>query len=266
MTTTQRTDTDLLTEMADMARQATDLVAALPAPVPFDGWDGFRAAFDRLDTTVAQLLRSRLETLRPGTPWLDELAGDVPESGEYWLVDGVDGAVQYLRGLPYWSVSISLLRDGRAALAALRHGRLCQTYTAGLGVGAFLDGKAIAPSAKSVLGVSIVTMNHPPVVAHDPAAITGLATAMTRLLPVVGAVRNFGPTSWQVADVAAGRTDAFVEYGVDAANLTGAALVASAAGAVVTDVDGRPWGPASASFLAAPSTLHGQLVQLLAGA
>ncbi len=266
MTTTQRTDTDLLAGMADVARQATDLVAALPAPMPFDGWAGFRAAFDRLDTVVTRLVRPRLEALRPATPWLDELAGDVPASGEYWLVDGVDGAVQFLQGLPYWSVGISLLRDGRAALAALRHGRLRQTYTAGLGLGAFLDGKVIAPSAKTVLGVSIVTMNHPPVVAHDPAAVTGLGTAMTRLLPVVGAVRNFGPTSWQVADVAAGRTDAFVEYGVDAANLTGAALVASEAGAVVTDVEGRPWGPAGTSFLAAPSTLHEQLIKILAGA
>jgi myo-inositol-1(or 4)-monophosphatase len=111
-------DTDLLTGMADVARQATELFAALPPPEPFDGWDRFRAVFDKLDTAVTRLLRSRLEELRPGTPWLDELTAEVP----YWLVDGVDGAVQYLQGLPHWSVSISLLRDGRTVLAALWHG------------------------------------------------------------------------------------------------------------------------------------------------
>jgi fructose-1,6-bisphosphatase/inositol monophosphatase family enzyme len=85
------------------------------------------------------------------------------------------------------------------------------------------------------------------------------------LLPAVGAVRNFGPTSWQVADMASGRIDAFWEYGRDAGNLLGASVIAREAGVVVTDTWGRPWQAGSDSFLAAPSALHARLVDLLSG-
>jgi myo-inositol-1(or 4)-monophosphatase len=83
------------------------------------------------------------------------------------------------------------------------------------------------------------------------------------LLPKVGAVRNLGPTSWQIADPAAGRLDGFWEYGRDDANLLGAALIASEAGATVTGLNGRPWQAGSGSFLTAAPALHRQLLALL---
>ncbi|MEV6027721.1 inositol monophosphatase family protein [Streptomyces sp. NPDC052036] len=83
------------------------------------------------------------------------------------------------------------------------------------------------------------------------------------MLPRVAAVRNLGPTSWQVADTAAGRLDAFWEFDRDDANLLPGALVAREAGALVTDAAGRPWSAGSDSFLVAPPGLHGHLVEAL---
>ena len=76
-------------------------------------------------------------------------------------------------------------------------------------------------------------------------------------------MRNLGPTSWQVADVGAGRLDLFWQYGRDATNLAGAALIAREAGAVVTTAGGAPWTPSASSFLATAPALHEQTVELL---
>ncbi|MFC0429768.1 inositol monophosphatase family protein [Kutzneria buriramensis] len=83
------------------------------------------------------------------------------------------------------------------------------------------------------------------------------------MLPSVGAVRSFGPTSWQIADTAAGRIDAFWEFGRDDTNLLPGALMAREAGALVTTVTGEPWTVGERSFLAAPRGVHGKLLGLL---
>lgn len=180
------------------------------------------------------LLRTRLEAARPGVPWAEEIETDLPETGECWVVDPLDGAVQYLQGLPQWSISVALIRDGRPVLAVLHSAVLGQTYTAVRGRGAFLDAVPIAPSAKTILPLALVATSQPPFVAGQLGATEGTARALARVLPAVGVVRNLGPTSWQIADVASGRIDAFYEYGHDAGNLLAASLVAD---------EPEPWSP-----------------------
>ena len=250
-----------------MARAAQDAAALLPprsAPARFDSWPEFKQVYEAVELPVTALLRERLEAAAPGTPWAEELDTVLPETGDRWVVDAVDGAVQYLQGLPQWSVSIALVRGGRAVLAALHSATLDRTYTAALGGGAFLDGRPVVPSAKTDLGLALVATSNPPFVGRQPEAVAGAGGALAAVLPEAGAVRNLGPTSWQVADVASGRIDAFWQYGRDAGNLLAGALLATEAGARVTDVAGGPWHPGSATFLAAPAPLHTRLVALLA--
>jgi myo-inositol-1(or 4)-monophosphatase len=256
--------TDTLTLMTRAAQDAAALVPPRATPFVFDSWPEFKAALDSVERPVAALLRERLRLARPGVPWAGELDTDVSGVGEYWVVDALDGAVQYCQGLPQWSISIGLIRDGRAVAAVLHSAVLGDTYTAEAGRGAFRDGAAISPSAKTTLALAAVATSQPPFVGRQPDAVASTGRAMARLLPAVGAVRNLGPTSWQIADVASGRLDAFWQYGRDPGNLLAAALVASEAGAVVTDTHGGAWHPGSTGFLAAAPALHGALVELLA--
>ena len=260
------TDSRILTQMAQAAQDAAALLPPRPGPGAFDSLPELMAIADAAEQPVKALLRHRLEEARPGVEWAEELDTDVAGGGEQWVVDPIDGGVQYMQGLPQWSVSIALIRGGRPVLAALHSAALGHTYTASLGAGAFLDGAPIAPSAKTNLAVALVGTSHPPFVAAQPEAAAAAGRAMSVLLPAVGAHRNLGPTSWQVADVASGRLDAFWQYGRDPGNLLAAALVAAEAGAVVTDLDGSPWRADSAGFLAAPARLHGQLLELFAKA
>jgi myo-inositol-1(or 4)-monophosphatase len=256
-------DLDLLPVVVEAVEAAGRLLLGRPAPPSFATFAEFKAVFDAINDPSEMLLRDRLGAVCPGIEWVEEMDTEIGTSGEAWVVDAVDGAVQYIQRLPQWSVSVALVRDGHPVLAVLHSAWLRETYTAVRGEGAFLNDTPISPSTKANVGLTVVGTSQPPFPGHQPDAINSTGAAMIALLPAVGAIRNLGPTSWQVADVASGRLDAFWEYGRDAGNLIAGSLLAIEAGAVVTDTSGRPWGPSSNSFLVAPAELHRQLVALL---
>ena len=101
-----------LSAMAEAARFAAGLMPVNLAPGQFGTWDDFKAAFDLVDRPLTAAVRDRLAAARPGVPWADEIDAELPD-GEAWVVDAVDGAIQYLQGLPQWSVSVALVRDGQ---------------------------------------------------------------------------------------------------------------------------------------------------------
>ncbi|MFF4395018.1 inositol monophosphatase family protein [Streptomyces sp. NPDC001480] len=107
---------------------------------------------------------------------------------------------------------------------------------------------------------AVVATSQPPFIGRQPGVAEAAGRSLASVLPRVAAVRNLGPTSWQIADAAVGRLDAFWQFGRDAANLLPGALVAREAGAVVSDADGKPWTAASDGFLVASAGLHGHLV------
>jgi len=258
-------DDDLAVAVASTVAEVGTWLAAQQVHVtPWRTWPEFRNQFDRVDSPARGRLRAALERLRPGAAWVDEFEVDLP-SGELWCVDPIDGAVQYLQGLPQWSVSVTLVREGRPAVAVLHAPPLGETYAAVRGKGATRNGAPIRPSGKSELGIAVVGTSHPPFVTGQPGVAEASGRSLAAVLAKVGAVRNLGPTSWQIGDVGAGRLDAFWQFGRDAANLIGASLVAGEAGAVVTDATGREWEAGAESFVAAGPVLHAQLVEILSG-
>ncbi|MCF6425189.1 inositol monophosphatase family protein [Amycolatopsis tucumanensis] len=254
---------NLLDGITAAAEETGEILRGLPTPPPARTLDEFRTTFAEVERAAEPLLRQRLGTLMPGIPWADEFGTGLSAGTTSWVVDIADGAVQYLRGLPYWCVSITLVRHREPVATVLHHPVRGETYRAERGRGATLDGRPVTPSAQTDLAAALVTTSQPPFPGAEAAALAG--RSLGDVLPAVGAVRNLGPTSWQVAEVASGRIDAFWEFGHDDANLAGAALVASEAGATVTDTGGAGWRPGAPSFLAAAPALHAGLRRLLAG-
>jgi myo-inositol-1(or 4)-monophosphatase len=238
------------------ARQpAEPVAAATPAEA--------RAAFDAVDRPAARLLRERLTALRPQAGWLDdEWAREVPATGEWWLADATDGAVQYLGALPHWAVTATLLRDGAPVLAVVHAPRTAATYTATAGGGTRLNGRRCAPRPRT-LATAVAATSQPPLVARDPAALRAAGASLSAVLPHVPAVRNLGPTALQSAQVGSGHLTLFWQYGADPANLLPGALLAAEAGAVVSDAQGAPWTPAAPSFVAAAPGVHAELLDVL---
>ncbi len=258
------TPSALLPPMIQAARTVGAWLDSQERPQPARTLAEFKTAFDAVDTPAAALLHEHLDPLRPGVPWSGNLYSQPLPAGEVWVVDVMDGAVQYLQGLPQWCVSLTLVEDREPVAAVLHSPALEETYAAARGHGAYRDGVPVRPSGKQDLALTLLATSQPPFAATQPQAVQAAGRSLSVLLPRVGAVRNLGPTSWQIADTAAGRIDAFWQAGHDDENLLGAALIAREAGAHVTDAAGRAWQAGADSFLAAPATLHRHLLALLA--
>ncbi|MFF7589513.1 inositol monophosphatase family protein [Kitasatospora purpeofusca] len=233
-------------------------------PCPEFGLAGAMARFAAFDDPAAAELRARLGVLRPEAGLLeDEFDDAVPAEGEWWLCDAMDGAVQFLLGLPQWAVTATLVRDGAPVLAVVHAPQLgARTYRAVRGGGAELDGRPIAPVERE-LAAAVAGTSQPPGVAADPVALRRAGASLSAVAGSVLAVRNLGPTSLQVAQVGSGHLGLFWEFGADAANLLPGALVAAEAGAAVTDAAGAAWTPTADGFLAAAPGLHGRALPLL---
>ncbi|WP_369381541.1 inositol monophosphatase [Streptomyces sp. cg36] len=255
---------ELLDPMSAAVHEVGGLLLKAPRPAPVTSAEEARSVFEALEAPLLAALRPRLAALRPGAAWAEEMGTELPQSGEVWVVDAVDGAVQFLQGMPQYCVSVALVRDGEPVAAVLHSPLLGETYRAAAGHGATRDGQPLAPSPKRDLAVAVVASSHPPFVGGQPGVADAAGRSLASVAPAVAAVRNLGPTSWQIADAAAGRLDAFWQFGTDDTNLLPGALVAREAGALVTDADGRPWRAGAASFLVAPPALHARLLPLLA--
>jgi myo-inositol-1(or 4)-monophosphatase len=190
------------------------------------------------------------------------IAGEAPTSGRgrAWIVDPLDGTVNYANGIPVFCVSIALVVDGRPAVGVIRDPTRSETYAAAAGGPATLNGRAIGASAKDALTDFVISM-----------ALNG-RTATTRARNVRKAVRitrSMGSAALALAYVGNGRFDAFVQQGgLSAWDVAAAGLIAERAGATVTAMDGGPWfdlahSPKSIGIVAAPAAHHAALLALV---
>lgn len=222
------------------------------------------AAFRELDGAASDGLRQALAVSYPDVAWLDgELEGAgvwrTVGSGRFWVCDAIDGAVQFLRRIPHWCISLTLVEDGAAKAAVVydaMHGEMFHTVA---GKGAWCNGDRLRVNDRQTHHGALLATNQPPFSNDDAFVVGGATSSMHVALREAGAVRNLGPTSLQMAYVACGRLDAFWEYGEDTFNCLGGALLVTEAGGLATDIHGRPYGVASNSIMAAPQPVNASL-------
>lgn len=181
-------------------------------------------------------------------------------NGRTWVIDPLDGTVNYANGIPYYCVSIGLVIDGRPSVGVVFDPARDDLYAATLDGPATLGGAPIRASTKKVLSDYVVSL-----------AVIGRGGLMRerRIAPVIRIHRRMGSAALSLAYVANGRFDAFIQNGgLSPWDVAAAGLIAERAGAVVTDVSGGPWWRASvrgprANVVAAPKAQHAALVELL---
>jgi myo-inositol-1(or 4)-monophosphatase len=189
------------------------------------------------------------------------IAGEAPTSGRgrVWIVDPLDGTVNYANGIPFFCVSIGLVVDGRPVVGVIRDPTRDETYAATADAPAILDGRETHVSDKERLSDFVISM-----------ALSG-RSATTRSRNVRKAIRisrSMGSAALALAYVANGRFDAFVQQGgLSLWDIAAAGLIAQQGGALVTAMDGGPWfdvahAPRSIGVLAAPPGHHRTLLDL----
>ncbi len=227
---------------------------------PTSQWDETLTLFHAIDGPAAEHIRQCLAARYPTIGWLGEIEDPqrliLPAQGEFWICDAIDGAVQYLRGIPQWAISLTLLRDGQPVMAVVYDVIHQELFHAERGKGAFLNQQPITVNASQHHRQGLVAHSHPPLVSQQPQAIVQTSRALGLLLEEVMALRNLGPTALQICYVACGRIDAFWQFGFDGFNCIGAALIVVESGGWVTDMRGSDYALGSDSLLAAPRAVN----------
>ncbi|WP_029287755.1 inositol monophosphatase family protein [Cellulomonas sp. HZM] len=220
-----------------------------------------------MDVAVERLLRERLALLRPGDGLLgEEGSSTASATGVTWVVDPIDGTVNYLYGLPSYSVSVAAVvgepdPSAWTVLAACVHAPADgRTYTATAGGGAYLEGRRLTVNQPASLLDSLVATGF----GYRVDRRSGQARVLTHVLPRVRDIRRLGSAALDLCELAAGRVDLYYERGLSPWDLAAGLLVATEAGARVSGLRGLP--PGAAMTVAGPGELHAELCTLLEAA
>ena len=211
------------------------------------------------DREVERLLRDRLAALRPGDGFLGEEGGEAEVTaaeGVTWVVDPIDGTVNFLYGLPHTAVSVAAMVEGRSVAAAvvdIPHG---SRWTAALGGGSTRDGRPLQVRDAVPMGQRLVAtgFNYE----AERRALQGDAAA--RMLRHVRDLRRLGAAALDLCAVGEGTVDAFVEEGLHLWDHAAGALVATEAGARVGEHPGVGGMPC---WVAAPASTYDEIVDLV---
>ncbi|WP_433679760.1 inositol monophosphatase family protein [Nocardia sp. CA-119907] len=262
--TSSASDADLLAQTAIAVRTASSaLRERFGDVVQYQTREELMGALAANDDMVLDILRPRLEVLRPDARWVEEeLDGGALPAGEWWVVDPVEGNVNHLHALPEWAVTATLVRDNQPVLTAVHLPLTGETYTALAGAGAHRDGRPLHVSGTTDLGLSIVATSQarPD---EDEKVVRRVGSSITEMLIDALVVRTAVPATLHLLNVAAGRIDAFWQLAGSRADLLPGALLVAEAGGQISNAEGRPWTLESDSFLAAAPGVHADAVATL---
>jgi len=214
------------------AREAADLILRLRAEgVEIAGTKSSEIDIvTRADQAAETLIRQRLLAARPGDGLVGEEGDDLPgSSGVVWIVDPIDGTVNYLYGHPHFAVSIAAEVDAEVVAGVVVAPALALEYVATLGGGATCDGRPIRPRATVPLGERLVATGF----SYEQSARAREATYISRLLPRVRDLRRLGSCALDLCGVASGTLDAYVEEGPHIWDHAAAGLVVLEAGGIL---------------------------------
>jgi len=208
------------------------------------------------DRAVERQIIAELQAARPADDFLGEEygpSGTATSSGVRWVIDPIDGTVNYLYGLPQYAISIAAELDGEVVAAVVRNAATDDEWTATRGGGAWRAGRRLTGSPQTVLAQALVGTGF----AYSAQRRAHQGAVLAGLIAQVRDIRRFGSAALDLAAAAEGMLDAYYEKGLSAWDLAAGGLIAQEAGLLVTGLGGQPAG--TDLVLAAPPALHKQL-------
>jgi myo-inositol-1(or 4)-monophosphatase len=211
------------------------------------------------DRAVERQAVTALRQLRPADTVLGEEYGDTGTGGAAepgavrWILDPIDGTVNYLYGIPQYAVSLAAEVDGVVVAGVVRNVATGVEWTATRGGGAYRDGDPIRSSTETDLGQALVATGF----GYDSARRTYQAGVLAGLISSVRDIRRLGAASLDLCFAAEGSVDAYYEKGLNLWDHAAGGLVATEAGLRVSGLAGAAPGPAL--VIAAPPALFGPL-------
>lgn len=214
------------------------------------------------DREVEHLIRTRVNAARPGDGFLGEESDPDPgETGVTWVVDPIDGTVNYAHGIPAYAVSIAVVRGGadparwQPLAAAVYAPASAETFHAAAGHGAWLDDSRLSTTTDTPAGALLATG-----FGYDPSTHDGDLATVRRVMPIARDLRRAGSAALDLAYVAAGRLDGYFERGLKPWDFAAGELLVTEAGGRVTRVDTASPRPL---LIAGGPVVHDRLIEIL---
>ena len=253
----------------DLARQAGQLALSMQQ-------DGLRAISSKstpndlvteADLACETLIRDRLASLTPDFGFWGEESDERPHDEYFWLVDPIDGTINYAAGLPWFGINIALIRREETLFGLSLILPQFELFWAQAGQGAYLlrnNGaqRRLRVSQASALVDALLTTGFP---YHRAENDDNNAAEFTRIMPICRGVRRMGASSADLAYVAAGAFSAYWEGWIQPWDVAAGVLLVREAGGRVTNYSGAPFSLADHSIIASNGRpgVHGPLLQAI---
>jgi len=217
------------------------------------------------DTKAEKTLVYELTKARPNYSFLLEEGGKIEgsDTSNRWIIDPLDGTTNFLHGIPHFSISIALERDGELFAGVVYEPVSDQMFTAERGQGAHLNNNRIRVSARKNLEDSIFATGIP-FAGRD--GHSNFLNQLKAIMPETSGIRRFGSAALDLAYVAAGRFEGFWESGLSPWDIAAGIVLVREAGGFVSDLDGNNEMLKTGDIIAANDQLHTSLSNILAKA
>jgi myo-inositol-1(or 4)-monophosphatase len=197
----------------------------------------------------------------PGHHILTEEAGEIIQDSQYkWIIDPIDGTVNFAHRIPICCVSIGIEYQGQMILGAVYNPYMNELFLAEKGQGATLNDRSISVSKKEKVENASLVTGFPYTYLDEP---NGPLQVFERLIRRGIPVRRLGSAAIDLCWVACGRFDGFYEHKLQAWDSAAGYLIVEEAGGKVTNFDGDPYSPYQPGIIATNGVLHEELMQVV---
>ena len=214
------------------------------------------------DHRAEEIVREELERARPGYGFLGEEGGvrEGSDKTHRWIVDPLDGTLNFLHSIPHFAISIALEREGTIIAGIVYNPANDELFTAERGKGAFLNDQRLRVASRKRLADAVVACALPHPSRGDVELTRNEHNAVQEK---IAGLRRFGAASLDLAWVAAGRVDAYWERGLSPWDMAAGIALVREAGGYVTDLDDGEAMLATGGILAGNEAIHRDLLHVL---
>jgi myo-inositol-1(or 4)-monophosphatase len=215
-----------------------------------------------IDREIETFITEQLTEMFPGDEILGEEFGgrELPSKKRHWLIDPIDGTLNFSSGIPLSCVSLALQHEGVSQVGVIYDPYRDELFSARLGGGAHLNGVPMRISDQPTIDNAVL------VTGFRPTAPTNITDNLQNFVTVTKrsrGVRRLGSAALDLAYVAAGRMDGFWEFGLHPWDTGAGYLLVSEAGGRVTDIYDQPFTGFEPSILATNGHIHDELLEIL---
>jgi myo-inositol-1(or 4)-monophosphatase len=221
--------------------------------------EGVNNLVTEADHAAEKAIMEIIQNEYPDHHILTEESGDLPTASSYkWIIDPLDGTVNFAHGLPLCCVSIGLEQDGEMLMGAVFNPFFREFYFAQRGYGATLNNQTIHVSGEASVQKACLVTGFPYTYLDEP---NGPLEVFSRLIRKGVPVRRLGSAAMDLCWVAAGRFDGFYEHKLYPWDSAAGYLIVQEAGGKVSDFKGAPYSPYQPHIVATNGKIHAELLQ-----